>query len=249
MKISGRTAIVTGGCQGIGRGIVYALLQKHAKVAILDVNDVAGKELEQKLKDEFGQDMVYYRHCDVSDKFQLKDAFHEVKSKFDGLHILVNNAGTNNDPDYNITVDVNLKAVIRATMLAIDMMDKNKGNLGGEIINISSMSGIIPLSFVPVYSATKSAVITFTRCLKAAKTYKGIQVNCICPTFVKDTEIFSMAEVSPHLQRAIANTGIVTVSMVANAVIQTIEDDSLAGNIVTVTSHGIKLFKFPKAKL
>ena len=249
MKVSGCSAIVTGGCQGIGRGIVYALLRKNAKVAVLDINDVAGKELESKLKKEFGNDMACYTHCDVSNKNQLADAFQNVKRKFNGLHIVVNNAGTMN-PDCDIGVDVNLKSVIRGTMLGIEMMDKNSGNEGGAIVNIASMSGLVPLSLGPVYTATKTGVIAFTRCYKAAAQEQGVRVNSVCPVFVEGTDMVNESIAASSLFQTITEkVGLVTVNMVADAVVLTIEDDTLAGKVVTVTpDSGIKTFTFPKAK-
>ncbi|CAB3995881.1 15-hydroxyprostaglandin dehydrogenase [NAD(+)] [Paramuricea clavata] len=250
MKINGCAAIVTGGCQGIGRGIVYALLRKNAKVAVLDINDVAGKELENKLKNEFGNDMAYYTHCDVSNKSQLTDAFHNVRRRFNGLDIVVNNAGTMSN-DCDIGVDINLKSVIRGTMLGIDMMDKNSGNEGGAIINIASMSGLIPLSLGPVYTATKAGVVAFTRCFKAAAQEQGVRVNCICPVFVQGTDMVNDSiAASPVFRNITQKVGFVTVDMVADGVIKTIEDDSLAGKVVTVSPQsGIKTFKFPMAKM
>ncbi|XP_070580807.1 15-hydroxyprostaglandin dehydrogenase [NAD(+)]-like [Ptychodera flava] len=193
MEIEGLVAIVTGGAEGIGRAIVERLVEGQAQgVAILDINDVKGRETVAALREKYscGADRLVFIHCDVSRKEDLESAFAQVKSKFGRLNVVCNNAGIQDEIEWESTVDVNLKGVIRGTYLGVQYMGTKNGGEGGIVINTSSVNGYTVNSVLPIYGATKHAVIAFTRNVAEESMFleNNVQVAAICPGKV-DTEI------------------------------------------------------------
>ncbi|XP_071663795.1 15-hydroxyprostaglandin dehydrogenase [NAD(+)] isoform X3 [Patagioenas fasciata] len=172
MHVNGKVALVTGGAQGIGRAFVQALLGKGAKVALLDRNSEAGQESKAALDEQFEGQRTVFIQCDVTDQEQLRGAFKKVIEHFGRLDIVVNNAGVNNEKDWESTIQINLTSVIRGTYLGLEYMGKGNGGDGGVIINISSLAGLMPAAFQPVYCATKHGVIGFTRSIAKTKCLK-----------------------------------------------------------------------------
>ncbi|XP_032917177.1 15-hydroxyprostaglandin dehydrogenase [NAD(+)] isoform X3 [Catharus ustulatus] len=140
MHVNGKVALVTGGAQGIGRAFVQALLGKGAKVALLDRNSEAGQESKAALDEQFEAQRTLFIQCDVTEQEQLRGAFKKVIEHFGRLDIVVNNAGVNNEKDWESTIQINLTSVIRGTYLGLEYMRKGNGGDGGVIINISSLA-------------------------------------------------------------------------------------------------------------
>ncbi|XP_051761110.1 15-hydroxyprostaglandin dehydrogenase [NAD(+)] isoform X3 [Ctenopharyngodon idella] len=141
MSLHGKVALVTGGAQGIGRAVVEDLLGNGAKVALVDLNQSVGEECKSDLDGQFGEDNCIFIQCDVTDGGKLKDAFQNTVEKFGRLDIVINNAGINNEKNWEKTIEVNLTSVIKGTYLALEHMSKEYGKEGGVIINVSSMAG------------------------------------------------------------------------------------------------------------
>nr|XP_025960953.1 15-hydroxyprostaglandin dehydrogenase [NAD(+)] isoform X4 [Dromaius novaehollandiae] len=177
MHVNGKVALVTGAAQGIGRAFVQALLDKGAKVALLDRNPEAGRESKAALDGQFEAQRTVFIQCDVTDQEQLKGAFEKVIEHFGRLDIVVNNAGVNNEKDWESTIQINLTSVIRGTYLGLEYMRKGNGGDGGVIINISSLAGLMPAAFQPVYCATKHGVIGFTRSIAPTINCRGTDNN------------------------------------------------------------------------
>ncbi|XP_028411097.1 15-hydroxyprostaglandin dehydrogenase [NAD(+)]-like isoform X2 [Dendronephthya gigantea] len=160
-------AIVTGGARGIGYAITSALLEAGGKVCFLDISAREGVKAQRDLDEKYGSGKAVFLQCDVSNKNELRDAFHEAKSRMSGLNVLCNNAGVEFDED-EITrsdemISINVGGVINGSMLGLELMGKGSGGDGGVIINSSSIGGVtLLLKFIPVYSATKAAVAHFS---------------------------------------------------------------------------------------
>ncbi|MEE6460954.1 hypothetical protein FKM82_001150 [Ascaphus truei] len=175
MYANGKVALVTGGAQGIGRAMVEELLHKGAALALVDLNRIAGEQCKTSLDEQFGSHRTLFIQCDVTDQGQLKDAFRKTVEHFGRLDILVNNAGVNNEKDWEQTILVNLNSVIRGTYIGLEHMNKNNGGQGGVIINISSLAGLTPAAYQPVYCASKHGVIGFTRSIAVST---PMNINC-----------------------------------------------------------------------
>ncbi|NWY04366.1 PGDH dehydrogenase, partial [Nothoprocta ornata] len=251
MHVNGKVALVTGAAQGIGRAFVQALLDKGAKVALLDRNREAGRDSKAALDALFEAQRTLFIQCDVTEPEQLKGAFEKVIEHFGRLDIVVNNAGVNNEKDWESTIQINLTSVIRGTYLGLEYMRKGNGGDGGVIINISSLAGLMPAAFQPVYCATKHGVIGFTRSIALAASMEnyGVRLNTICPGFVNTPILQSidkeenMGQYYSHkdeIKNMMQFYGVMDPSIIAEGLITIIEDDTLNGEVMKITaSQGI----------
>src|SRR6478736_2467428 len=166
LDLTGRTALVTGGAQGLGEGMAQALAAAGARVVVADLQD----DLGEKVADSLEGDGHGFVHLDVTDEGSWENAVTAVASGFGGLDVLVNNLGT----------ALGLKLGLRAMR-----PDGVAGN-GGSIITISSVAATIAFPGIPIYSATKSAVDRLTRvaAMEAGRLGYGVRVNCIYPGLV-----------------------------------------------------------------
>ncbi|XP_071451962.1 15-hydroxyprostaglandin dehydrogenase [NAD(+)]-like [Hetaerina americana] len=185
MDIKNKVALVTGGAAGIGRAYCEELLKNGAKVSVCDINSDAGEEVVHQLSGKYGKDNVIFCSCDVTDYPQYEESFQTTVNVFGGLDIVINNAGIMNDRFWELEVDVNLNGAIRGTLLALKFMgkDRNASGRGGVVINTGSNVGIRPYVSVPIYTATKHALIGLTRSFGDAYhvNLTGVKVIALCP--------------------------------------------------------------------
>uniref|UniRef100_A0A8C8VL11 15-hydroxyprostaglandin dehydrogenase [NAD(+)] n=1 Tax=Pelusios castaneus TaxID=367368 RepID=A0A8C8VL11_9SAUR len=248
MHVNGKVALVTGAAQGIGRAFVQALLEKGGKVALVDRNLQAGEESKAALDEQFESQRTLFIQCDVTDQEQLQGAFKNTVEHFGRLDIVVNNAGVNNEKDWENTIQINLTSVIRGTYIGLEYMRKGDG---GVIINISSLAGLMPAAHQPVYSATKHGIIGFTRSMAMAPQMRnyGVRLNTICPGFVNTPILQSIDneenmgqyyEYKDEIKDMMKFYGVMDPSLIAKGLIKIIEDDALNGEVMKITaSKGI----------
>ncbi|XP_061763263.1 15-hydroxyprostaglandin dehydrogenase [NAD(+)] [Nerophis ophidion] len=246
MSLSGKVALVTGGAQGIGRAVVQSLLQSSAKVSVVDLNKICGEECKSQLDAEFGEGNSTFIQCDVSDGDSLRDAFRSTVDLFGRLDIVINNAGINNEKNWQKTIQVNLTSVINGTYLALEHMSKEHGKEGGTIINVSSMAAFLHSPHQPVYTATKHGVIGFTRVMADASSHSdyGVRINVLCPAFV-DTPLLHSVEQEEYMgkfvkfkddfKRSMNKFGVLQPSFVAEGMMRLISDTSLNGAVMKIT--------------
>ena len=185
--LTGKTALVTGGNKGLGKGIAEGLCEAGAKVAILASSEQvydAAEELRSK-----GFDAAGIR-CDLSDEQAVAQAFDKALSTLGGkLDIMVNNAGIQRRhpseefpmEDWDAVINVNLRSVFQLCQLAGRNMLKNGG---GKIINLASMLSYFGGFTVPAYAAAKGGVAQLTKALSNEWAGKGICVNAIAPGYM-----------------------------------------------------------------
>ncbi|XP_075225631.1 15-hydroxyprostaglandin dehydrogenase [NAD(+)]-like [Lycorma delicatula] len=193
MDLKGKVALITGGAGAIGRAYTDELLKNGAKVAICDLDVDQGEKLVEDFSLKYGQGKALFCQCDVTDYPQFEESFQKTVSAFGGLDIVINNAGIFNDRFWELEVDVNLNGVIRGTLLAQRLMRKERGGKGGgTVIITASTLGIMPSPCAPIHSATKHAIIGFTRSFGDPfhLNLTGVRVMAICPGPTKcDTNI------------------------------------------------------------
>lgn len=174
-----KTALVTGGCGGIGSSVCRQLAKDGYFVY---VNYFNSKQKAETLADEIHGKAVRF---DVSDSTQVKEFFDSV----DGLDLLVNNAGISHIELFDRVSDeisrkilgVDLVGTMNCSRAVIPAMIRKKS---GVIINISSMWGQCGASCEVDYSASKAGVIGFTKALAKEVAPSGVRVNCIAPGFI-----------------------------------------------------------------
>ncbi|KAM9788560.1 15-hydroxyprostaglandin dehydrogenase [NAD(+)]-like [Neosynchiropus ocellatus] len=254
MALNGKTAAVTGAAMGIGRAIAEILLKNGANVVLLDVNESAGKSLKETLDAQFGRDKSLFLSCDVGSEEQIKAAFQKAIQKFGRIDIWCNNAGIMDEAEWRKVISINVVGVVTATYLALEHMSRRNGGQGGHIINMSSVAGLAPVANVPVYTATKHALVGFTRSMAMASMMSGygVRFNTVCPCGVQ-TEMF---EKSPfllgqfsHLKDSnnalIEKIGMMQPSVVAEAVLELVLDETKDGQAVMVLPKERKYVTFP----
>jgi 3-oxoacyl-[acyl-carrier protein] reductase len=193
-----RLAVVTGAARGIGRAIVLELLRQGRIVAGLDINAEQLGELEKVVK-EAGFSVVT-KYVDITDTAKLTETLEALAAEYNGIGILVNNAGITRDKlmiqmnqeDFDKVINVNLRAAFMATVVASKSMVRNKF---GRIINISSVAGVIGQAGSSNYAASKAGLIGMTKSVARELGKKNITANCIAPGFIMTemTEILAQA--------------------------------------------------------
>ncbi|MDF1813104.1 MAG: SDR family NAD(P)-dependent oxidoreductase [Verrucomicrobiales bacterium] len=186
-KLTGKTAIITGGGSGIGRAISETFAAAGANVAIFDLDETAGKSTESEINGR-GESAAFFP-CNVADFDSVKEAVNGAESRFGSIDILVNNAGiahigtveTTSPEDFDRIINVNIKGVYHCLHTAIPKMLAKKS---GVILNMSSVAAIAGLPDRFAYSTSKGAVHTMTFSVAADYIKDGIRCNCICPARV-----------------------------------------------------------------
>ena len=182
-----RLAVVTGAARGIGRAIVLELLKQGRIVAGLDINAEQLGELEAIVKEK-GFSCVT-RCVDITDTAKLTETLESLASEYNGIGILVNNAGITrdnllirmSDEEFDKVIEVNLRAAFVAIRVAGKMMMRNKF---GRIISLSSVSGVMGNAGQGNYSASKAGLIGLTKTVARELARKNVTANCIAPGFI-----------------------------------------------------------------
>jgi NAD(P)-dependent dehydrogenase (short-subunit alcohol dehydrogenase family) len=184
-SLEDRLVVVTGGATGIGEAIVEAFAGQRARVVFLDIQDEAAGDLIARIEGAGGKAPVYYR-CDLTSIDTMQDTTAEIVGRFGPVDVLVNNAA--NDARHGIdqvtsqswddAIAVNLKHQFFMTQAIAPGMRKTGR---GSIINMSSISWVIPSTNVPVYVTAKAAIVGMTRTLAHELGPDNIRVNCVMP--------------------------------------------------------------------
>lgn len=217
MELSGKVALVTGAAAGLGRAIALAFARAGGRLVICDINDQGLAETATSIE-ALGAECLALR-CDVSSSSNVASMFDKACDRFDTVHVLVNNAAviptrpenearrtkhyaylttpvprqslgftsSMSDEEWLRFWDVNVHGVFYCTREALRRMEPQRD---GKIINIASVAGLSAYSaHSPHYSATKGAVIAFTRSVAAEVAGANIFVNAIAPGGIH-TEVF-----------------------------------------------------------
>jgi D-xylose 1-dehydrogenase len=184
-SLRGRAVLITGGATGIGESLVHHFARQGSRVAFLDIQDEPARHLVDALAAE-GSPTPLYIHCDLTDISALQSAVHQVLDTFGTIDALVNNAANDQrhsidevSPEYwNESMAVNLRPQFFTIQSVLPAM---RAAQRGSIINMSSISWMIPSTGVPLYIAAKAAIVGLTRTLAHELGPFNIRVNAVLP--------------------------------------------------------------------
>jgi 3-oxoacyl-[acyl-carrier protein] reductase len=188
--LNGKTALVTGGSRGIGRGIVERFLQEGADVAFTFVsNPDKANALAAELAAAHGRRVLAIQ-SDAGDFAQAQAAVDQVVNAWERLDVLVNNAGITKDQllmrmseaDWDAVMATNLKSVFNMTKAVMRTMLKQRH---GSIINMSSVVGVKGNAGQANYAASKAGIIGFTKSVALELGSRNIRSNAIAPGFIE----------------------------------------------------------------
>ncbi len=187
--LEGKTAIITGAGQGVGRGIAEVLAAQGAAVVITDVDDSRAGEAAAAIGGSGGRALPV--HQNVLDLSSWDAVFTAATEHFGSADILVNNAGVASqkplsevtEKDWDLTNDINAKAVFFGCQAAGRYFGGRGG--GGKIVNVSSMVGKNAIPEYAPYNASKAAVISITQSAALEFASFDVNVNAVCPGIVR----------------------------------------------------------------
>lgn len=187
MSLQGKTAIVTGAAQGIGRAIAQCLAEAGADIAVADLDPGRSVETVASIE-KLGRKALNIK-VNVADANETKAMVEQVLKAWGKVDILINNAGITRDglllrmkeEDWNLVLQINLNGTFNCTKAVLQPMTKQRY---GRIVNIASIVGVIGNAGQANYSASKAAVIGFTKTVGREYASRNVTVNAVAPGFI-----------------------------------------------------------------
>jgi NAD(P)-dependent dehydrogenase (short-subunit alcohol dehydrogenase family) len=235
MDVNGKVALVTGAGSGIGFATAKLLAANGARVVIADIDAAAAERSAAQIGER-----ARHVQVDVTHEADVEHALAYAASEFGRVDIVHNNAGISELGEdlfaegahvWERVLDIDLRAVILGTRLAVRTMRSQGG--GGAVVNTASMAGLDPVGASPVYSAAKAGVVQFTRTLGHLASER-IRVNAICPSFTDTPMVRAGGPAAVEGVKRLVG-GILQPELIAEGVLQLIQDDSRAGAVMRAT--------------
>ncbi len=187
MRLEGKTALITGGGEGIGRATALLFSSEGARVGIMGRTK---EKLDRVASESGGPGEIVPLHGDVSVEGDVKRVVDEFYKRFGRIDILFNNAGileggtvvTTSMEVWDRTIDINVKGVFLMSKYVVPLMAKHGG---GSIIYNSSVLGMVGMENCVAYNASKGAVRQITRSMALDHAKDNIRVNSVCPGYIK----------------------------------------------------------------
>ncbi|MDA7541762.1 SDR family NAD(P)-dependent oxidoreductase [Gammaproteobacteria bacterium] len=252
-KFEGRTAVISGGAEGIGLSIAKALGEQKMNIVLADIDEK--NLLKSTTELESLGIPVLGALLDVADEMQWKSVADKAIEKFGKVHIVVNNAGVGGDSGpienqetegWQWALGVNLMGVVYGAKVMTPLI-KDHGE-GGWILNVSSMAGMGGVPYSGAYTASKAAVVALSESWAAELQDKRIGVSVLCPAFVQ-TRIYDSERNRPDKYKS-KNSQIENESSFSKQTKQMVKDGidvSIVGKrVVEAINHGeLYIFTHP----
>jgi len=188
LLLKDKIAVITGGSVGIGLAVAQGLASEGVHLVLCARNKERLDQVASDINQTYGVEVAGIK-ADVSDASEIDKMVSQIEDLYDGIDILINNAGVGsnetimNAPDdrWQYYWDLHVMAAVRLSRSLIPLM-KNKG--GGVILNNSSICAKQPLGYEPIYNTTKAALSMFSKCLANEAIPFNIRVNTINPGLI-----------------------------------------------------------------
>ena len=183
-RLAGKVAIITGASTGIGKAAAFLFAENGARVVIADINREGGKKVAEMIQAK-GQEALYIA-ADVTRPEQVQAMVQQTLERFGRIDVLYNNAAVNffgkaldtSLEDWNRVFSINVAGVFLCCKSVIPVMQAQGG---GAIVNTASSAGLVGLRNLAAYTASKGAVLQFTKNLALDYAADHIRVNALCP--------------------------------------------------------------------
>ena len=187
-RMAGKTAIITGGANGMGRAAVELFAEAGARVAVFDIATEAGRALEAAQK-ALGREVMFLT-TDVTRSDAVRASLAQVNAAWGPVDTLFSHAGTiivkplhsSTDEDYDRLMAINVRS---AFIVCREVVAQMRENGGGSIVITSSIGGEKGFALESLYCMTKGAVLQLARSIAVEYRDEGIRANAVCPGFVK----------------------------------------------------------------
>ncbi len=183
-RLAGKVVIITGASTGIGKAAAFLFADNGAKVVIADINLVGGEKVAETIQAE-GNESIFIA-TDVTKPEQVDAMVRQTLEKYGRIDVLYNNAAINHYgkavdttlEDWNRVFSINVAGVFLCCKSVIPAMQAQGG---GAIVNTASSAGLVGLRNLAAYTASKGAVLQFTKNLALDYAVDHIRVNALCP--------------------------------------------------------------------
>jgi NAD(P)-dependent dehydrogenase (short-subunit alcohol dehydrogenase family) len=187
MQLEGKKAIITGAATGIGAVTSQTFAREGAGVVVADINEDRGEKTVAEIRATGGE--AHFVRCDVTKESDVAGLMKQGAELLGGLDVLFNNAGaqrsgliTDFEKDmWDLLMAVNPRSCFFGIKHAVPLLRESGG---GSIINMASLAGVKGGPGLTAYSASKGAIVGFTKAVAAELAPEGIRVNCVCPGWI-----------------------------------------------------------------
>ncbi|KAJ9132262.1 15-hydroxyprostaglandin dehydrogenase [Pleurostoma richardsiae] len=247
-----KSILITGGASGIGLELSRHFAAEGHQIAVLDVNETAGRSVVAELASSYPEAKLTFKRCDVSLWPEQMVAFQEVfREHGSRLDIVMANAGISEQGSSSIVaveddipaepqlkaINVNLIGVIYSIKLAVHYMNKNRtegsNGLKGSIICTASNAGLYPFPVAPLYAASKAGVIGLVRSTAKVFQKSKIQINALAPAVLE-------TNIAPN-KKLFEKMIVTPMTTLTRGVSQLLSDPTITGEVAEIHGEHVTL--------